>query len=385
MGAHRGLVKTRVDSSGKDFSGFGRAGLLTRLGRAFALSDSLQAGNTVLNLIERSAQLARLTSLPPVLQVETTTRCNLNCVFCERDRVPPGGNDLLPELIEPIVTVSRRARETALFGYGEPLMSSRFYSLLEKVRSARVSFTTNGLLLTEEAIAQMLRKDSRPIWTISFSIDAAHQDTYRSIRRGASLDRLWRNIDVLNEHKRRSGRGWPDIWINFVAMRRNVNELPELVAQAAEKGVSRIIVFHLVVWDASYENESLLYDPELARGAFERAAAAGARAGIAIDLPAAPDGNLPVSKPLALPRCYHPWSHGYIRADGTVQGCCYSDMLVMGNLREQSFAEIWNGAAYRRLRETVNRTPPACCRTCEMRFRYLSHPDSRSAFLKFLD
>ncbi len=45
-------------------------------------------------------------------------------------------------------------------------------------------------------------------------------------------------------------------------MKRNVRELPEFVQLAAMIGVSKGWVSHLVVWDESNRNESLLYHPE---------------------------------------------------------------------------------------------------------------------------
>lgn len=166
-------------------------------------------------------------------------------------------------------------------------------------------------------------------------------------------------------------------------MRRNVEELPELVRQAGERGVSRINVFHLVVWHPSYQEESLLYNPDLTRSVFEKATLTAAASGIHVDLPVEILENTPLQSSSILPRCYHPWSYIYIRHDGRVQACCYSDNLVMGNLHDRSFAEIWNGEAYCKLRETVNRKPPADCCRCEMRFRYVQSPDNRATYLKF--
>lgn len=361
----------------------GLAHFLKRAGRAFALSDPLQAGNTLLNVFERIAQLTRLKSFPLIVQAEVTNRCNLKCLFCLRDQNALHEGDLPSELIPAIVAISRRARETVLFGYGEPLVSSSFFPVLRDVRSGRASFTTNGSLLTCQTIDRILQESQRPIYSVTFSIDGIKPETYRFIRRGPALVQTWENLATLIDRKRRKKTLWPEIWINFVAMRRNVEELPELVRQAAEKGVSRINVFHLVVWHPSYQEESLLYNPDLTRSVFGQAALTAAAAGINLDLPVEILESPPLQSSSVLPRCYHPWSYTYIRHDGRVQACCYSDNLVMGNLHERSFAEIWNSEAYFKLREAVNRKPPADCCHCEMRFRYVHSPDDRATYLKF--
>jgi radical SAM protein with 4Fe4S-binding SPASM domain len=52
---------------------------------------------------------------------------------------------------------------------------------------------------------------------------------------------------------------------------------------------------------------------------------------------------------------------------GDVHPCCVAaDELLMGNLLERPFAEIWNGERYRRFRRRMNtRDYPEVCRTCE--------------------
>jgi MoaA/NifB/PqqE/SkfB family radical SAM enzyme len=55
--------------------------------------------------------------------------------------------------------------------------------------------------------------------------------------------------------------------------------------------------------------------------------------------------------------CYTPWLQTRIKADGIVQPCnpC---RLPMGNLREQSFPTIWNGARYQAFRRGWLAAPP---------------------------
>jgi MoaA/NifB/PqqE/SkfB family radical SAM enzyme len=50
--------------------------------------------------------------------------------------------------------------------------------------------------------------------------------------------------------------------------------------------------------------------------------------------------------------CYVGWVHTRIKMDGTVFPCnsCY---MPMGNLHQESFEKIWNGAPYRRFRRTM--------------------------------
>ncbi len=360
--------------------------LYHRLRNAFLFSNKDHAQNTALNLLERMLQRLKLHSSPFLVQVEVTNRCNLNCVFCSRHSHPLQLGDLTPDLFPEIVGLSRKSRELILFGYGEPLISEAFYSLLRSAQSGQLSFTTNGLLLTEDLIAQICKEKNRPIHHITFSIEGIHPQTYLSIRERSDFDRVWNNLQALAEYKARHKVLWPEIWINFVAMRRNLEELPPFIQKSAPMGVSQINVFHLMVWDESYKAESLVHYSEMTGRIFNEAKQKAREFGIRLDLPTKISENRgnrlwKIEKSIT-PKCYQPWSYTYIRQDGVVQACCFSEKLIMGNLREKSFQEIWNDEPYRLIRGTVNRVPPPDCRRCELRFRYAQSPNDLETYVK---
>ena len=68
--------------------------------------------------------------------------------------------------------------------------------------------------------------------------------------------------------------------------------------------------------------------------------------------------------------CSSPTTHVFLFYDGRVLPCCHPhshNTLPMGNLHEQSFAEIWNGDLYRNLREGLNTgDAPPLCQTCSI-------------------
>ncbi|OQA00468.1 MAG: S-adenosyl-L-methionine-dependent 2-deoxy-scyllo-inosamine dehydrogenase [Bacteroidetes bacterium ADurb.Bin408] len=53
--------------------------------------------------------------------------------------------------------------------------------------------------------------------------------------------------------------------------------------------------------------------------------------------------------------CYKMWHTAVITWEGDVVPCCYDKdaEYVMGNLKEQSFRNIWRGEKYKRFREMV--------------------------------
>lgn len=52
--------------------------------------------------------------------------------------------------------------------------------------------------------------------------------------------------------------------------------------------------------------------------------------------------------------CILPWTHMHIMPDGQVHACCVSRMQnTLGNVKEQSFSEVWNSEAYRDIRRRM--------------------------------
>jgi radical SAM protein with 4Fe4S-binding SPASM domain len=98
---------------------------------------------------------------------------------------------------------------------------------------------------------------------------------------------------------------------------------------------------------------------------FRAAGEIAARACLELRLPA----NEPAEPrgPDELP-CDWPFERAYVTHDGKVQPCCMvmgADRATLGDLEEQSFADIWRGDAYRRFRTALlGDTPPEVCRGC---------------------
>jgi radical SAM protein with 4Fe4S-binding SPASM domain len=66
--------------------------------------------------------------------------------------------------------------------------------------------------------------------------------------------------------------------------------------------------------------------------------------------------------------CNAPWDAPFVDKDGRVLPCCYADpTAVMGDLREASFDDIWNGSTYRQFRDDLvkgGRSLPQICANC---------------------
>ena len=76
-----------------------------------------------------------------------------------------------------------------------------------------------------------------------------------------------------------------------------------------------------------------------------------------------------LNRKVGLTRCMQPWDFLFVRANGDVASCCAlfsSDKAaVMGNVVQDSFADVWRGMRFREFRRAlVSKTNPLC-RVCQ--------------------
>jgi radical SAM protein with 4Fe4S-binding SPASM domain len=322
--------------------------------------------------------------LPRELQVEVTGACNLRCRMCLVSYRPAlgkrsGSMDL--ETFTRIVDELPELRRVTMQGLGEPLLAPDFFPMLEYLaaRGIAMGFNTNGTLLTRERSERLV--DLGVDW-LHVSLDGATAATYEDIRHRSRFELVHRNVAGLVDVMRERGARKPDVELVFVAMRRNVGELPELVRLAAELGVPTVWVQNLShsfsdTDPAGDYQEIREYAEEEALWAersdeteriFAEARRLARELGVKLRLPRLEEqegGRRP-----GTPGCGWPFGSSYVTHDGKVQPCCAvmgADRAVLGDARAEGFAPVWTNEAYRDFRERLlTDDPPEVCAGCSM-------------------
>jgi radical SAM protein with 4Fe4S-binding SPASM domain len=323
--------------------------------------------------------------LPPHLQLEITSACNLRCMMCLVRYRPPvnklAGAMALP-LFHRLVAEVPGLRRLTLQGLGEPLLSPHLPEMIRTAveRRITVGFNTNATLLTPRRARELV--ESRVDW-LHVSLDGAHAGAYEAIRDGARFDTVIGNLAGLVRAKREAGSGTPWIRVVFVAMRDNVAELPDLVRLLGELGVDELHVQNLshsfsdtdpagrYEGIRTFTADQALWtgaDLERATVMFTQAARLAGEHGLKLRLPAL--GPAAPAAPAPGPGCSWPWEAAYVTSAGIVQPCCMvmgDDRVTLGNLAEHSFPEVWHGAPYREFRRRLSGSePPEVCRGCSL-------------------
>jgi len=209
----------------------------------------LQAGENLL-LEETETGLVLHSPRPDVRKVylEVTTRCNLQCRTCVRNVWGEPAEDMIDATFERVLLGLRglpELREVVFGGYGEPFIHPRILDYLAAVKGLglKVTVSTNGLLLGREQVEALVRLG---VDVVTVSLDGANPDTYADVRREADLQTVLDNLEGLNRVKAEQGTPTPRLGIEFVALRRNVAELPAVADQARRLGANRVIVTHVL-------------------------------------------------------------------------------------------------------------------------------------------
>jgi len=321
------------------------------------------------NARETQAGVEVVRSAPRTMFLEITGRCPIECLMCARRYRNWAYGDLDERIFEKLARVFPRVGMVVLGGFGEPLAAAGFdhyFDRLSQLR-ARVALQTSGYRLTEERAERLVAGGLRHL---HISMDSPEEETYRSIRPRIAFREVTSRIRQIASLTREAGSAFPAIHVVFVAMRRNIEQLPAMVDLAAELGADNLTVQYMVVHGEEVRAESLFYHRELANRMLDATEERARELGLNVTLPERFGEPRP---PYPLPArgegataCADPWTTAFVRWNGDVHPCCYApSSVVMGSLAERSFWEIWNGPAYRGLRRRVNRAdPPDYCHTC---------------------
>jgi radical SAM protein with 4Fe4S-binding SPASM domain len=322
-------------------------------------------------------------ALPRELQLEVTAACNLACTMCLVSYRPKIGKregsmsyDMFRRLVDELPGLER----LTLQGLGEPLLAPGIIDMISYAssRGIAVGFNTNAQLLTPERSERLA--GSGLSW-LCVSVDGAVAETYEAIRGGARFARLEEHVPALMDAIARQGAG-PDVSLVFVAMRRNIGELPDVVRLAARWGVPKVRVQNLshsfddTDPSGSYADirrfaaEQALWtghDHARAQEAFDQARVVAGEVGCELRLPRLDESEAPAAQGRG---CDWPWRSAYVTHRGSVQPCCMvmgSDRVALGDVNDASFGTIWEGAAYGEFRTRLESDdPPDVCRGCSL-------------------
>ena len=343
--------------------------------------------------------------------VEPTNRCNLECRTCIRNSWEEPLGHMTEETFQRIVEGLRAfdpVPTVFLGGFGEPLAHPRIIDMVTEVKGVggRVELITNGTLLDARMSDRLIRAGLDMLWV---SLDGATPESYTDVRLGAALPEVLANIQRLVGLRGFAGALCscqedgsekvllkPDIGIVFVAMKRNLSDLPAVVLLGTRLGATRFMITNVLPYTREMCKEAL-YTRSLADQA------SLPESYFSVELPKvdidrntadALFGKMPGGKTLSVAgmnygesvnRCpFVDRGSTAIAWDGSLVPCLpllhdhtsylnqtqrTSKRHVIGSVKERSLEELWSDPEYVLFRDQVQRfdfSPCSYCGGCDL-------------------
>jgi len=304
--------------------------------------------------------------------LEVTHFCNLRCSFCEshgslqtapitETRKYAGGRRMMS--VETVAKVCRSLARlhvglVVLTGKGDPIAHPELTEIVKIIKGAGLGccIFTNGTLAKPDLAATLV--ESR-LDRLNVSLNAASPEVYSRIAGGDLWERASGFLREVLERRRAAGAQLPWTVASYVLCRDNLEDFDRMVDFCCDLGLDE---GSWVVMGELPETPHLQLDAKDVSGMLDaipgwirRLEAAGVRHNLrrlAAELPlraGAGSGQENIVQ-RDLP-CYEGWMNTNIGPDGTVVPCCACGEVRLGNVEEEDFRAIWNGARYRGLRE----------------------------------
>ena len=326
---------------------------------------------------------------PRLVFWELTKGCNLRCVHCRATATELSSPDDLSyeESVQIIDQLAEYAPLILVLSGGEPLFRGDLFRLARRAteRGIRVALGTNGTLITAEVARKIKESGVRRVAISLDGADAATHDSFRGIP--GAFDRAIEGF----QHLKRLGMS---MQINTSVAKHNAAQLPQTLDLALRLGADAFHLFLLVpvgcgvqiadkqmieseqyeqilnwLYDRTLENKIELKAtcaPHFFRVVRQRRAEARRR-GEQLPEPASHGhGGHHTHAMNAMTRgCLAGTGVCFLSHKGEVYPCGYLP-LEAGNLRRQSFAEVWQDSPlFASLRDLDNLKGK--CGACEFR------------------
>ncbi|MBK8974859.1 MAG: radical SAM protein [Planctomycetes bacterium] len=305
--------------------------------------------------------------------VELVNACNFRCTFCPQTTLQRKQRPMDFELATKVV------RDLADMGHhypirvhllGEPLLYKRFFDFVDMAHDhgQTVFLVTNGSRFDDRTLEGIYRTR---LDQMAISLNTPERETYDA-QRGTDMtfDAYTAGIRrMIHEIARRGAP--PKVWLKVLfdperrdhpdeiaRVNRVVREWMNVIREAKGQPELEAPQIERMVVTEEYKNNGTTIIP-MCDG---------------LDMQVTPYHNWGEGFEGNQHFCSFPWRQLGILVDGQATACCVDaeGEIDLGNVREQSVEEIWNGPALQRIRDAfwndLRASEPRCAR-CDVRHR----------------
>jgi radical SAM protein with 4Fe4S-binding SPASM domain len=253
-----------------------------------------------------------------------------------------------------------------LYFQGEPYLNPEFFEMVKYAREKRiyVNTSTNGHFL-DPGNARLTVQSG--LNRIIVSLDGTDQESYSTYRIGGTFEKVTEGIKNLVAARSELGRTNPRIIIQFLVLRPNEQQIPEIKKLVKELGANRLELKSAQFYDFENGNPLMPADGEYSRYRQQVNRSTGQKVNGSLGHLVTGSPSHRIKNPLPN-HCYRMWSSCVVTWDGFVAPCCFDKDVAypMGSLKDHSFREIWKSEEYNLFRKKIlsDRKSIDICRNC---------------------
>jgi radical SAM protein with 4Fe4S-binding SPASM domain len=267
---------------------------------------------------------------PFTVSIEPTTACNLRCPECPsglRAFTRPTGNLKEDFFKNTIDEIHKELMYLIFYFQGEPYINPKFLEMVQYAQSKGIYTitSTNGHFLNETNARKTIESG---LDRLIISVDGTTQDTYESYRKEGNLEAVLQGARNVVKWKRELKSKTPHIIFQFLVVRPNEHQIPDIYRLAEEIGIDEVKLKSAQVYDYENGNDLIPKNDKYARYELK-------------------NGTY-IVKGNIIDHCWKLWHACVITWDGLVVPCCFDKDAThrLGDLKKQTFKEIWFGSAY---------------------------------------
>ena len=276
---------------------------------------------------------------PISISFEPTTSCNLRCPECPsglREFTRPTGMLKKDFFKETIDAVHKELLYLIFYFQGEPFLNPDFLEMVKYAHDKGIytATSTNAHYLNDEKARRTVESG---LDRLIISIDGTTQEVYKQYRVGGQLEKVLEGARNIVKWKKQLKSKTPFVFFQFLVVKPNEHQIEDVKRLARETGVDQVRFKTAQVYD--YDNDPNHLIPSIDKYSRYRKDK---------------NGKMQIKSGLSN-HCWKLWHANVITWDGLVVPCCFDKdaMHRLGNLRTQSFKDIWHNENYKQFRSEL--------------------------------
>jgi MoaA/NifB/PqqE/SkfB family radical SAM enzyme len=271
-----------------------------------------------------------------------------------------------------------------LQGWGEPFLNPELMQMIQVAKDAgcKVGTTTNGMLLNEKIMCQLVKLGMD---VLAFSL-AGVDENNDALRRGTRLETVLEQIRLLNKIKKDLGKEQPAVHIAYILLRSRLDDIERLPLLLQGLAVNQVVVSTLDFMPCKeLERESIIpstaEEYEEIRGRLDAVKHTAEQSGAGFHYRLYKPGQCNITCTENIQRSL------FVSSDGTISPCVFTNLpiandhqisfnpdrpyqrLTFGNVGDSLVGHIWRRKAFRDFRNAFHgKRFPHSCQGCPKLF-----------------